>query len=199
MPYLHFETESNYEGQRSSALAEWKRKLLIGTEYEPGKKGNKQVKAKDSRPSKIFQTESKKPTSEEVATDDTSAVMSSSNCHPRRTLDQSYYFTLSEDEMSARDRDQVVSRYSTEVLGKEDPYILMVDQLWLWVVDTSKFDPSIYMRSNYVEVLLMQLDRYCGILLSNSRIPRGSRYLGRRQLRRSTTNLQGIDGETTRN
>ena len=141
MPYLHFEIESNYLGQRNSALAEWKRKLRGGTEYEPGKTGKEQMRAKDSRPSKIFQTESKKPTSKDFATDDTPAAMPSSNCHPRRTLDQSYYFTLSEDEMSARDRDQVVSRYSTEVLGKKDPYLLMVDQLWLWVVDTSKVDP----------------------------------------------------------
>jgi hypothetical protein len=71
--------------------------------------------------------------------------------HPRRTLDQSYYGALKSTR--ARDRDQVVYRGTmpaahecdgTEVCPtcKEDvkkvPRLVMVDQLWLWVLDESK-------------------------------------------------------------
>ena len=53
--------------------------------------------------------------------------------HIRRTLDQSYYHTLQNTE--SRDRDQVVYRYTGKVLGFKNPLLMMVDQLWLWVVD----------------------------------------------------------------
>ena len=150
MLYLYFERASNYLPQRNSALAEWRRKRDElkakrdrGIEYEPGPKGKELMKMKSSRLRKSFPTESKKPTSEIVVENDNSIAKSSSNCHPRRTLDQSYYFTLSEDEISTRDEDQVISSYSTDVLGRKDPYLLIVDQLWLWVIDTCMVDPSI--------------------------------------------------------
>ncbi|KAL1847387.1 hypothetical protein VTK73DRAFT_10370 [Phialemonium thermophilum] len=57
--------------------------------------------------------------------------------HPRRTLDQSYYYTLK--DTSDRDTDQVVSRWirklnrsGGESSGRSN--ILMVDQLWLWYI-----------------------------------------------------------------
>ncbi|KAK1749788.1 magnesium transport protein cora [Echria macrotheca] len=68
--------------------------------------------------------------------------------HPRRTLDQSYYGALKSTR--ARDRDQVVYRGTTpehhDCIGmdaceqcNEDirkvPRIIMVDQLWLWILD----------------------------------------------------------------
>ncbi|KAF2101365.1 hypothetical protein NA57DRAFT_72808 [Rhizodiscina lignyota] len=52
--------------------------------------------------------------------------------HVRRTLDQSYYVFLKETE--ARDRDQVVERYSRKMSWPE-PRVLMVDQLWLWILN----------------------------------------------------------------
>jgi hypothetical protein len=76
--------------------------------------------------------------------------------HPRRTLDQSYYWTLKTTKK--RDRDQVVYRGTapkkefrrdgTHVeAGCEQcladipkvPRIIMVDQLWLWILNGSKF------------------------------------------------------------
>jgi hypothetical protein len=72
---------------------------------------------------------------------------------PRRTLDQSYYGALKNTEV--RDRDQVVYRATTPMphecdsihpKGKcvgcqEDirkvPRLIMVDQLWLWILDES--------------------------------------------------------------
>jgi hypothetical protein len=52
--------------------------------------------------------------------------------HPRRTLDQFYYGPL---DTKRRDSDQVVYRYMKNVLEHEDPQLLMVDQLWIWILD----------------------------------------------------------------
>lgn len=56
--------------------------------------------------------------------------------HFRRTLDQYYYYTLPTTE--ARDVDQVVSRYFEKTWPEEEEnenLVLMVDQLWLWILD----------------------------------------------------------------
>ncbi|CZT51947.1 related to ankyrin repeat protein [Rhynchosporium secalis] len=55
--------------------------------------------------------------------------------HVRRTLDQFFYHNI---DTESRDQDQVVYRY--QLKGKEhedpdlDPKIVMVDQLWMWVL-----------------------------------------------------------------
>jgi hypothetical protein len=59
--------------------------------------------------------------------------------HVRRTLDQYYYHMLKDTK--ARDNDQVVYRWAklAKLVQKiPDPKVLMVDQLWLWIVDGSK-------------------------------------------------------------
>lgn len=59
--------------------------------------------------------------------------------HVRRTLDQYYYHMLKDTK--ARDSDQVVYRWAklAKLVQKiADPKVLMVDQLWLWIVDGSK-------------------------------------------------------------
>lgn len=59
--------------------------------------------------------------------------------HIRRTLDQSYYWTLKDTQ--TRDIDQVVYR-ATAKPGKnmEDvKRVVMVDQLWLWILDGSRY------------------------------------------------------------
>lgn len=76
---------------------------------------------------------------------------------PRRTLDQSYYGALKSTQ--ARDRDQVVYRATTptqHVCVKRNPNdkcpdcqqdirkvprLIMVDQLWMWILDESMFLP----------------------------------------------------------
>jgi hypothetical protein len=81
--------------------------------------------------------------------------------HPRRTLDQSYYWALKETQM--RDRDQVVykatsphRKHSRHACSKESknssspcsqcmanirkvPRVVMVDQLWMWILDNSQW------------------------------------------------------------
>lgn len=74
--------------------------------------------------------------------------------HPRRTLDQSYYGALR--STGTRDRDQVVYRGTTpeahDCVGfgvcktcREDvrrvPRVVMVDQLWLWILDERSLIP----------------------------------------------------------
>ncbi|GAB1316850.1 Ankyrin repeat protein [Madurella fahalii] len=69
--------------------------------------------------------------------------------HPRRTLDQAYYGALR--STCTRDRDQVVYRGTTpqahDCIGfgscpqcnediRKTPRIIMVDQLWLWILDS---------------------------------------------------------------
>lgn len=83
--------------------------------------------------------------------------------HPRRTLDQSYYGTLKDTK--TRDRDQVVYR-ATAPVAHHDPNsddgmasrekceqcqedirkvsrLIMVDQLWLWILDGSMYRPRV--------------------------------------------------------
>jgi hypothetical protein len=63
---------------------------------------------------------------------------SSSPLHLRRTLDQYYYWTVA--DTTAQDHDQVVSHGTR---SSSDPgatsRVVMVDQLWLWILDESKF------------------------------------------------------------
>lgn len=54
--------------------------------------------------------------------------------HVRRTLDQSFYHNI---DTSSRDTDQVVYRYQVRTQGDGeavDPKVVMVDQLWMWVL-----------------------------------------------------------------
>ncbi|KAL2072116.1 hypothetical protein VTL71DRAFT_11459, partial [Oculimacula yallundae] len=53
--------------------------------------------------------------------------------HFRRTLDQYYYYTLPTTE--ARDKDQVITRYFKHAWPDDDKLVIMVDQLWLWILD----------------------------------------------------------------
>jgi hypothetical protein len=66
-------------------------------------------------------------------------LLSERPMHIRRTLDQSYYWTLKDTQM--RDQDQVVYRATAK--AGENPQnadikqIVMVDQLWIWILDGS--------------------------------------------------------------
>ena len=67
----------------------------------------------------------------------TEHLHSSPPLHMRRTLDQYYYPTV--EDTTVRDQDQVVCRGTR---SKTDPgataRVVMVDQLWLWILDESK-------------------------------------------------------------
>ena len=57
--------------------------------------------------------------------------------HIRRTLDQFYYYML--EDTARRDKVQVVDRWARRELNDQDPKVLMVDQLWLWIINDRKF------------------------------------------------------------
>jgi hypothetical protein len=59
--------------------------------------------------------------------------------HIRRTLDQSYFLTL--DDTAVRDKDQVVYRETRagRSFHTRNTRVVMVDQLWLWILDGSKY------------------------------------------------------------
>ena len=63
--------------------------------------------------------------------------------YPRRTLDQFYYPALG--NTSARDADQTISKWTGSGIGRHgrasaaaDSLLIMVDQLWCWVLDDSR-------------------------------------------------------------
>ena len=72
--------------------------------------------------------------------------------HVRRTLDQYYFPTL--EDTSARDRDQVVYRGTKKGRAR----IVMVDQLWLWIINDSEYNVKIKISNrvaNYESIPLL--------------------------------------------
>ena len=68
--------------------------------------------------------------------------------HIRRTLDQYYFLTL--EDTSKRDRDQVVYRGTRagNSFHNKNTRVVMVDQLWLWILDNRKKSPA-HVSHNY--------------------------------------------------
>lgn len=56
--------------------------------------------------------------------------------HGSRTLDQYYYWSLTDEETKRRDNDQVVTRYLEDKKCATSK-LLRIDMLWLWVIDES--------------------------------------------------------------
>jgi hypothetical protein len=54
------------------------------------------------------------------------------NIHQPRSLDESYYLGLSKDQLSRRNNEQVISGAEE---NEEQKRVLMVSQLWLWIMD----------------------------------------------------------------
>jgi hypothetical protein len=69
------------------------------------------------------------------------------NLHVRRSLDQFYYDTqIQTDE---RDKDQIVFKYTrdNEKALKKKPVVMMVDQLWVWVLEDANIRKSSFQYS----------------------------------------------------
>ena len=60
--------------------------------------------------------------------------------HIRRTLDQFQYYMTEDTE--DRDADQVVSRYFQRCHPTQGVPVMMIDQLWLWILDESELASS---------------------------------------------------------
>jgi hypothetical protein len=61
--------------------------------------------------------------------------------HIRRTLSQYYYNTLKDTNIQGED--QVVSRYLRKYEAKTDVVVMMVDQLWLWILGGNNILPTL--------------------------------------------------------
>ena len=112
MPFLHYETD----GGRDS----------IAKAVESARQGGlnrKALEGESSAGKKLIHT----------------YLHEKSFMHVRRTLDQYYYHTMK--DTTQRDRDQVVFRWAKKMWPDEPEHvhnILMVDQLWLWILDGGK-------------------------------------------------------------
>ena len=81
--------------------------------------------------------------------------------HEEMTLDQFYYSTLSETETRSRDKDQVLSRYLSPAnesqTSERSKTILVVHQLWLFVIDESTSE--LVLRT--LTIWIQELTIYC--------------------------------------
>ena len=128
MPYIHWEEKSIYKNYRASIeTVEVRTKLRkpIPAANRPSvPKVNIQVSSNLNKERTILQQDLK-----------------NGRWQVRRSLDQSYYSSL--EDTFERDNDQVVDRFARglrapggkELWPSEHEPILMVHQLWLWVVD----------------------------------------------------------------
>lgn len=118
MPFLHYETNAGRKSiARAIDSATLCRKLL-----SEGGKGSADEEKRSPDEKLIHTYLHEKP-----------------YMHIRRTLDQYYYHTMK--DTTERDEDQVVYRYAKKMWPEEHESvhnILMVDQLWLWILDGGK-------------------------------------------------------------
>jgi hypothetical protein len=132
MPYLHWETdEARAKMHRVIKDIEAGRKrTLSGAKYEDLPFSEKGKNWHEKAVAMMKQGALEKADADEMLL--RTHLRSERPVHIRRTLDQSYYWTLEDTE--TRDRDQVVYRATKE----ENPRVVMVDQLWMWILDGSK-------------------------------------------------------------
>lgn len=73
----------------------------------------------------------------------------SPSLHIRRTLDQFFFHDIPDITKGDHDDvdDQVVGKMAKKL--KRTPNIFMVDQLWLWILDESKFFPNLLIDVQY--------------------------------------------------
>jgi len=133
MPYIHWETEPERD-KLQSVVDKYKRKPK-GRPLEEGLKlmvknffaeSREESEAKQHQPLERYELNDKR------------LVKLYLNFNPplhiRRTLDQFHYYMT--ENTTDRDSDQVISRYFKRKYPSKPPPIMMVDQLWLWIVNT---------------------------------------------------------------
>jgi hypothetical protein len=140
MPYLHWETDEARE-KMHSVIKDIESPKRPGTRTTSGARVEDlplSEVGKKLLPSAIIfaeQEAAKNPDADEMLL--RTHLLSERPVHIRRTLDQSYYWTLK--DTSTRDRDQVVYRATNqEDQNPRIPRVVMVDQLWMWILDGSK-------------------------------------------------------------
>jgi hypothetical protein len=110
MPYLHFETVQSHQDMYKFGKHFTGKKVLPSSELDKPGTNEKDVA--------LFRAHLNSP---------------EQSLHVRRTLDQSFYHHINTE---GRDRDQVIHRFQKNFTSTDDgeSKILMVDQLWMWVI-----------------------------------------------------------------
>ncbi|KAI0895389.1 hypothetical protein F4806DRAFT_80154 [Annulohypoxylon nitens] len=155
IPYLHFEIQEDFEAMSKAitkAIDSWTIPLPThdhipageGEERQPGS-DNSRLGSRDSnsRQSQLHDRHSELSTDQATISGRLHDILFQGYMKPglggevpplqiRRTLDHYFYSHLA--STSARDRDQVIQRYTYE-FDNVNTKMFMVDQLWLWVLD----------------------------------------------------------------
>jgi hypothetical protein len=152
MPYLHWETDRNYRQMADLTTEITKDKDLQKSPPRTSSKLWTQV-SHEIRPIKnllgryLFYVQdiySRMDIAQDRALLET-YLHKKPPLHPRRTLDQSYYWKL--EDTRARDRDQVVYRGTrTGKDPRRTTRVIMVDQLWLYILDDRTFRDTSRLR-----------------------------------------------------
>jgi len=125
MPFLHWDEQGTQ--RRRALLLRWAEKNY----------------AEEKIPALRFQNDGNELTEDangEELTEDEKLMLFYLKGDPpiqRRTLNQSYYYML--ESTKNRDDDQVISRHMKENFRNEAPRLIMVDQLWLWIVEGGQY------------------------------------------------------------
>ena len=160
MPYLHWETDRGRIRSACFIKEASRHKLMSVSEVveQAQQKDNgseeEMVPSPRARLARVFLTAAALYEAMELQTEEQLVykyLYAKAPLHPRRTLDQSYYGALK--STGARDRDQVVYRGTTPEPhdcprpkhckpcrddSRKVSRLIMVDQLWLWILDESK-------------------------------------------------------------
>lgn len=119
MPYLHWATEGERQSLNAIAAA------VQANRSSANLLDEKEISDKTDRYEKLLWA----------------YLLDKHPLHVRRTLDQSYYSTLKNTEI--RDQDQVPHKFFKQHFpdsAENGVYpVLMVDQLWLWILGGSRF------------------------------------------------------------
>ena len=129
MPYIHFETFKEMTEMTSSYVTSSLNPGSVPLRPQPSQR------VEEADPNKNLRSEEEEALLKELALFRAYLDNSEQPLHIRRTLDQSFYHHV---DTKHRDTDQVIHRFQKEIQRCVDldiePKVLMVDQLWMWVI-----------------------------------------------------------------
>lgn len=137
MPYLTYETAKGRLALRD---------LVAKTPISKTQASKVSQTIEDNSPQDAAMTETKSsPNANEKLVQGYHGLQTSWNTpslHIRRTLDQFFFHDLKDVNKGTPDDDvddQTIGRYQKLEFNAENPNILMVDQLWLWILDDGTY------------------------------------------------------------
>ncbi|KAK3368540.1 hypothetical protein B0H63DRAFT_488660 [Podospora didyma] len=132
MPFLHWGREDVLTWRNAKTAAFKAHIDNCKHEQPPSENCLRQMLNSEGSEEKTEESEGKRFYAKMMATQ----LYNSKPLHARRTLDQWYYSTTC-DTSKLRDFDQIVAKFGPEDHKKKRSPILIVDQLWLWILGGS--------------------------------------------------------------